>query len=211
MFANALTAAGTGHQFAAALDILETMTEINVLSTPKLLAVHDKAARVQVGGEQGYRVTTSNLGVTSETIEFIDTGIILDLTPYFDDEGNALVEVQPSISTVRLEEGIPVVNTTVVTTWVFAKSGETIFIGGLIQERKTKTREGIPYLSRIPLFGTLFGRTGRKISKSEFVVIMTFHVIYPEIERVNRNARRTTTEAEQEFGEEDFADLSAHP
>jgi type II secretory pathway component GspD/PulD (secretin) len=177
VFANVLTAAGSRHQFTAALDALQTKTKINALSTPKVLAIHGKPAKVQVGGEQGYRVTTVSDGIATETIEFIDTGIVLDITPYIDDERNILLKVQPSITSAVLEEGIPVTNTALVTTWLMAKNGETVFIGGLIQDSKTRATEALPCLGSIPVLGILFGRTFRGVDKSELVVLITPRVV----------------------------------
>ena len=112
-----------------------------------------------MGGQQGYRVTTTNLGVATETIEFIDTGTVLEITPYIDDDGNILLEVLPSITDAELEQGIPVTQTTAVSTWLLAKDGQTIFIGGLIQDKKEKVREMIPCLGSIDGVGALFGKT----------------------------------------------------
>ena len=111
IFANMITGAGTSYQFAAALDALRSVTKVNALSTPKVLAIHGKPAKVQVGGQQGYRITTVNQGISTESVEFIDTGIVLDITPYSDDRGNVLLNVRPSITSAVLEEGIPVTST----------------------------------------------------------------------------------------------------
>ncbi|MFC1824076.1 secretin N-terminal domain-containing protein, partial [Thermodesulfobacteriota bacterium] len=146
LFGNWLSAVGTQKQFAIALDFLQTKTKINTLSTPKILAIHGKPAKVQVGGQQGYRLTTTNVGVATESIAFIDTGTILEITAYIDDDANVLLNVKPEINSAELELGIPVVNSTVVETWLMAKDGETAFIGGLIQDSKNKTRDMIPCL-----------------------------------------------------------------
>jgi type II secretory pathway component GspD/PulD (secretin) len=178
IFGNMLVGAGTAHQFAAAIDALQTRTRVNTLSTPKVLAIHGRPAKVQVGGQQGYRLTTVNQGISTESIEFIDTGIVLEITPYIDDEGNVLLHVQPSITSATLEVGgIPVTNTALVSTYLLAKSGETVLIGGLIQDSKSKEREMIPCLGDIPILGLLFGQSSRRIDKSELVVLITLQVL----------------------------------
>jgi type II secretory pathway component GspD/PulD (secretin) len=177
VFANMITSVGTAHQFAAAIDALQSKTNVNSLSTPKVLAIHAKPAKVQVGGQQGYRVTTTNLGVATETIEFIDTGIVLELVPYIDNDGNVLLNVKPSITSAVLEAGIPVTNTTEVSTWMMTKSGQTILIGGLIQDSRTKTKEAIPCLGDIPGLSLLFGRNTRAVDKIEFAVLITPQVL----------------------------------
>ena len=85
--------------------------------------------------------------------------------------------MEPTINSAIIEEGIPVVNSTVVTTWLMAKNSETVFIGGLIQNTQNSTRTGIPCLGDIPLLGALFGRSTESSGKSELIVLITPHVI----------------------------------
>jgi type IV pilus secretin PilQ/predicted competence protein len=178
LFGGLLTGVGTRHQFAMALDILQDKTTVNILSTPRIMALHDKPARVQVGGQQGYRVTTISNGLAVESIEFIDTGTILDITPHIVDDENILLDVQPSIDAAQIEEGgLPVVRTTSVRTSLLVKSGQTIFIGGLIQDSKTRLREQVPLFGDIPIIGALFGRTVRSVAKSELIVLITPQIV----------------------------------
>ena len=202
LFFNVLTGSSS-RQFAAAIDALQEKTKVNTLSTPKVLAIHGQPAKVQVGGQQGYAVTTTNLGVSTETIEFIDTGIVLDITPYIDDDGNVLLNVKPSVTSAELEEGIPVTRTAFVDTWLLAKSGDTVLIGGLIQDNITRTRSEVPCLGDIPLLGLLFGQRGRKIDKVELVLLITPQIVdmkrksTAEVEAIMR-----TKDAEEGFKKE---------
>jgi type II secretory pathway component GspD/PulD (secretin) len=179
LFFNILTGSSS-RQFAAAIDALQEKTKVNTLSTPKVLAIHGQPAKVQVGGQQGYTVTTTNLGVSTETIEFIDTGIVLEIVPYIEDDGNVLLNVKPSVTSAELEEGIPVTRTAFVETWLLAKSGDTVLIGGLIQDNLTRTRSEVPCFGNIPLFGLLFGQRGRKIDKVELVLLITPQIVNME-------------------------------
>ena len=189
IFADVVAAAGSAHAFAAALDALQTKTRVNTLSTPKILAIHGKPARVQVGGKQGYKVTTVSANLATESIQFIDTGTILDITPYIDDENNVLLSVQPSINSAVIgPTGIPVVQSTTVNTWLMAKNGETVFIGGLISDNKRNSKNIVPCLGDIPVFGLLFGQTRRSIGKSELVVLITPQVLDAELKRSAQEA-----------------------
>jgi type II secretory pathway component GspD/PulD (secretin) len=202
LFFNVLTSSGS-RQFAAAIDALQEKTKVNTLSTPKVLAIHGQPAKVQVGGQQGYPVITTNLGVSTETIEFIDTGIVLEIVPYIDDDGNVLLNVKPSVTSAELEEGIPVTRTAFVETWLLAKSGDTVLIGGLIQDNITRTRSEVPCLGDIPLLGLLFGQRGRNIDKVELVILITPQIVdmkrknLAEVEAIMR-----TKEAEESFKKE---------
>ncbi len=202
IFSNLITAAGTDKQFTAALDALQSKTRINTLSTPKILAIHGKPAKVQVGGQQGYTVTTTNDGVSTETIEFIDTGTILQITPFIDDEDNILLDVRPSIRSARIEQGIPVVSSTEVATWLTAKNGETIFIGGLIQDTKTRTRDMIPCLGGVPGIGALFGRSTSGTGKSELVVLITPTVLNSSPSKAGSDMIEKTKKTEESFNKE---------
>jgi len=199
VFGNIITGTGSRHQFAAAIDALQTKTKVNTLSAPKILAIHGKKARVQVGGQQGYRVTTANQGISTETIEFIDTGTILEITPYISDEGSILLNVQPSIRSATIELGIPVVNATDVSTWLLAKDGETVFIGGLIRDTKTQTRNQVPILGSIPIIGWLFGKSADGIGKSELVVLITSQIVHTEANQMNREAQEKIRKKEENF------------
>jgi type II secretory pathway component GspD/PulD (secretin) len=197
-FGNIITSAGTRHQFTAALDALREETTINTISTPKILAIHGKPAKVQVGGQQGYEVTTISDGIATTSIEFIDTGTILEITPYIDDENNVLLKVQPSINTAELEEGIPVVRSTAVSTWLMAKNGETVFIGGLIQTAGTELRSGLPCLGNIPILGLLFGRSSQGTRKTELIVLITPQIVESGA-RKDQEVIRKTEEMQKHF------------
>jgi type II secretory pathway component GspD/PulD (secretin) len=200
VFANMITGAGTRHEFSVAVDALQAKTQVNILSAPKLLAIHGKKAKVQVGGQQGYKVTTlTGTGLATETIEFLDIGTILDITPYIDDDGNVLLNVHPSINSVTIDAatGVPTQKSTAVSTWLLAKSGETVFIAGLIEDTATKTREMVPCLGNAPGLGWLFRGTSRGTGKDELVVLITPEVLESERKRVDEEAIEKTNKAEE--------------
>ena len=202
LFFNILTGSGS-RVFAAAIDALQQKTKVSTLSTPKVLAIHGQPAKVQVGGQQGYTVTTTNLGVSTQTIQFIDTGIVLEIVPYIGDDGNVLLNVKPSVTSAQLEEGIPVTRTAFVETWLLAKSGETVLIGGLIQDNLTQTRNEVPCLGNLPLLGLLFGQRGRTTDKSELVLLITPQIIDMQNKSLGEvEAIMKTKKAEENFKKE---------
>lgn len=194
--ANLITAAGTRDQFTAAIQALQTKTQVNTLSTPKILAIHGKPSRVQVGGRQGYKTNTVNLGVVTETVNFLDTGTILDITPYIDDAGNVLLDVKPQINSVTIDTtGVPNQKTTTVSTSMLAKNGQTMFIGGLIEDTKTGIQNALPCLGSIPGLGLLFGSMNDSIGKSELIVLITPHII--DLETRSAEAIEKTNKLEE--------------
>jgi type II secretory pathway component GspD/PulD (secretin) len=210
LFGGLITGVGTRHQFAMALDVLQDKTKVNILSTPRIMALHGKSARVQVGGQQGYRVTTISNGLAVESIEFIDTGTILEITPHIVDNENILLEVQPSIDAARIEEGgLPVVKTTTVRTSLMARNGETIFIGGLIQESKTRQREQVPLFGDIPVIGALFGRSVRTVGKSELIVLITPQIVDHEYQKLQQPEIQKTNDLQKTLQQEPLPPLEA--
>jgi type II secretory pathway component GspD/PulD (secretin) len=200
IFANMIAGAGKRHEFTAAVNALQAKTKVNILSTPKLLAIHGKKARVQVGGQQGYKVTTvTGTGIATETIEFLDIGTILDITPYIDDDGNVLLNVNPSINSVTIDvkTGVPTQRSTAVSTWLLAKGGETVFIAGLIEDTESKTRNMVPCLGSLPGLGWFFRGTSRSTGKDELVVLITPKVLESERKRLDEEAVEKAKKAEE--------------
>lgn len=206
-FANFITGVGRNFDISAAIDALQTETNVDTLSTPKIIAIHGKPAKVQVGGEQGYRVTTVSDGISQETIEFIQTGTILEITPYINDNGKILLNVQPSIQSATIEEnGVPVVNTTEVSTWLMADNGETVFIGGLIQDEKILESRKVPLLGDIPFLGGLFSRLLRDSRRSELVVLITPRIVDDDQGIWRQEAIEKTMKMEKDLYKEPLPD-----
>ena len=198
--ANIVTAAGSRHQLMAAINALQEKTKVNFLSTPKILALHGKPSRVQIGGKFGYKTNTFTPTGTTEDVKFLDTGTILDITPYIDDDGNILLEVNPQINSAALSGGVPIQQTTTVKTSMLAKNGQTMFIGGLIEDSKTGTRNAIPCLGNIPGLGLLFGAMSDKISKVELIILITPQII--DLNRPNAEGLEKVRQIEDKLKKE---------
>ncbi len=197
------TAVGTAHEFTAAIAALQTITNVNTLSTPKILTIDGRPARVQVGGKTGYSTTITNLGVTTQQIQFIDTGTLLDISAVIGDKDNILLTVQPQItSAIVPASGIPSVTTTNVSTTLLTKSGQTVFIGGLIRESVQNTRETIPFLGKIPLVGSLFGYTNPEIDKTELVVLITPYILTEDIQKTTNEARGEVDKRNEKYAKD---------
>ena len=155
-----------------AIEALSEQGRVRALASPRLLTMENQEAEVLVGDRLGFRVTTTINQVTTESVEFIDSGVILRFTPSVDRHGRVLLEIHPEVSTGTITDGIPSVTTTEVTTQLLAEDGERVFIGGLIRDSKTESRRGIPGLSRIPFLGLLFSRSEWIDRSTETIVIV---------------------------------------
>ena len=165
--------------FAAALQSLEGIEETRTLAAPRLLAIDGAEAQIIIGDQLGFSVVTVVDNTIIQSVEFLDTGAQLSITPTIAGDGFVLMKIHPELSNGRLEQGLPSRTTSEVTTQVLIKDGHTLLIGGLIREREEKTRSGIPLLVRLPLLGNLFGRTTRSQQKSELVTLITPHILEP--------------------------------
>lgn len=163
--------------FEMFLDTLQQKGDLKTLATPKLVALDNKEAQIIIGGRLGYQVTTTINQVTTTSVEFLDFGTMLKITPRVGDDGYIFLSIYPKISDGVIQQGLPSETTTEVTTRVLVRDGESIFIGGLIRDRKEKTSKHIPILWNIPILGRLFGRTTDTLSKAETVIVITPRIV----------------------------------
>jgi len=159
------------------LNALSDRGRVHTLSTPKLLALEDEEASVIIGDRQGYKVTTTINQVTTESIEFLESGVILKVTPSIDDQGRILMAIHPEVSTGTIQDGLPSQTTTEVETELFAQNGRPIFIGGLIKSSSSFSRAGVPFLGSIPGIGRLFSSTEEIVINTETIILITPYIL----------------------------------
>jgi general secretion pathway protein D len=187
----------------AAIHASASDNRLKVVSSPTLLASNNKEARIQIGSSQPiltntYTTTgTATPGVVEGTIEYKDIGIILTVTPRISDGKLVTLDVAVESSTVakttlgNLAE-VPYFGKKTAKTTLSIMEGQMIVIGGLIEDRKTQTTEGVPFLSKIPVLGGLFGYKTDQVDKTETVLFLTPHVItdLDESNRVTQEIRQ---------------------
>ena len=184
-----------------ALDYLFTRGRLRTLSTPKLLALEDQEAEVVIGDRLGFRVTTTINQVTSETIEFLESGVILRVTPSVDGQNRIMLDIHPEVSTGRVEDGIPNQVTTEVTTQMLVENGQTIFIGGLIRSSLDQNREGVPVLGDIPVLGYAFSNKSESILNTETVVLITPYIMENHNHAINVSGKKRAERIKNELDE----------
>jgi general secretion pathway protein D len=170
---------------ASTFNALQRDGRLDVLSRPYILASDNQEASITVGQEVPFITNsrTTETGQTINTIEYEDIGIILNVTPHINPQGLVILDVAPEIShltdtTVPLSE---TVNATVyakrsATTQVAIHNGQTIVIGGLMEDRIADAVRKVPFLGDIPLLGALFRRTQKTKVKTELLIFLTPHV-----------------------------------
>jgi general secretion pathway protein D len=175
-------------RLAAAISASATEDKLKVISSPHVLASNNKEARIQIGQSQPiltntYTTTgTSTAGVVEGTIEYKDIGIILTVTPRISDGKLVTLDISVESSTVGKTAlgnlaDVPYFPKKTAKTTLSIMERQTVVIGGLIEERKETIKTGIPYLSKIPILGALFGYHTNALNKTETVLFLTPHVI----------------------------------
>ncbi|GIX45911.1 MAG: hypothetical protein KatS3mg131_0122 [Candidatus Tectimicrobiota bacterium] len=159
--------------FRLLLSALQERGRLNTLANPKILTVDGKEAQILIGAKLGFRVTTTTQTSTLESVEFLDVGTELVITPTIGEDGYILMHVHPKVSDGVVEAGLPSETTTEATTSVLVKDGETLVIGGLIREREEDVRSQVPGLGNLPLLGALFRQQRTRKEKTEIVVLIT--------------------------------------
>jgi type IV pilus assembly protein PilQ len=163
--------------FTLFLEALQNITEVDTLSSPSLLALDNKEATIIIGEKLGYYVTTATEATVLQSVEFLDTGTQLILTPRIIDDDRVIMKIHPEVSDGIVIDGLPSKNTAEVTTSLMAPDGGTIFIGGLIRDRKEDIKDRVPVLGSIPLLGALFSKTTNITSRTEIIVLITPHIV----------------------------------
>lgn len=164
-------------RFEAAIDALREITDVNMIATPKLLALDHREAQILIGSRLGYKTAFISETSTTETVQFLDVGTELRLTPHIAADGSLVMQLYPKVSDGVVTNGIPNETTTEVSTTVLARNGETIFIGGLIRTKEEKTENQVPLLGSIPVLGYLFKRVEETKQRSEIIILITPHIL----------------------------------
>jgi len=181
-----ITRRGVDRTFVAAtIDALESVSNVRTISSPSLMVRNNSQATINVGRQlpvQSTRFIGGTVGDTAGTIgnvQFINTGVILEVTPRVNPGGLVYLTIRQEVSSPG-DAGVggnPSINTRTISTEVAIQSGQTIMLGGLIQEDESVGRDGVPGLQRVPLVGGLFRSTSNSLTRTETLVLITPTVI----------------------------------
>ena len=175
------------HNYEFALDFVKSVGKVQILSAPHIVVVNNEEAKFMVGSREAYVTSTITTGevttTTAESVEFIDVGVTLYVTPTINKGGFVRMNIKPEISSVsdwlETTEGnrIPIVATSNVETDVLVKDGRTIIIAGLMKETEEKDLAKIPMLGNIPILGGLFRNVSDQYEKRELIIFLTPNII----------------------------------
>lgn len=165
-------------RFNATLNALFANGKAKILATPRIITVPGKEASIFIGDHIPVLTEKIENGVTVNTTEYVDAGIKLTYTPLVSEDDMITSAVHTEVSTAALVSEIRNYKITSRTadTYVRMRNGETLVIGGLINEEEQKNIQKIPFLSNIPILGELFKNRSTTKNKTEVMMILTPHI-----------------------------------
>jgi general secretion pathway protein D len=177
----------------AVLTLLDTYGNTKVVANPHIAALDNQKATIKAGNripinQQTFVGTGTGAptNAVTTTSQYIDTGVLLQVTPHINAGGLVTLDVQAEVSNPGQPacpiECAPPINTRSVQTLVAVQSGQTMVMGGLIGDTRQNTSNGIPILSRIPVLGGLFGSQQLKNDRTELVLFITPKVVENEVD-----------------------------
>ncbi|MDD5633078.1 MAG: type II secretion system secretin GspD, partial [Methylococcales bacterium] len=189
MFYNAGTVKALLHAEAS-------LDNVNVISSPSLMVLNNQKARINVGQQVPISTGSSSIplagGATTasfaqtNSIQYKDTGVTLDVTPRVNANGMVIMKLKQIVSKVvqvsatggsTTQQQSPTLDKKEIDSSVAVHDGETIVLGGLIDEQVETVRNGIPWLYQLPVIGSLFGGTTKNNTKTELVILITPRVV----------------------------------
>ncbi|MBR0697758.1 type II secretion system secretin GspD [Bradyrhizobium lablabi] len=183
---------------ASTLSALNALTHVNVISTPSLMVLDNKTARLQIGDQVPITTQTATSTVTAQTaivnsITMQDTGVILSVTPRVNESGRVQLEIEQEVSAVTKTTTSNIDSPTIqqrrVKTTVVVNDGEVLALGGMIQEQRDKGSNQVPLLGDIPGIGAVFSSRKDNVQKTELVILIT-----PRVVRDGTESRLVTEE-----------------
>jgi len=191
--------------FAALMEFLQTQGDVQVLSSPRIAALNNQMAVLKVGTDDFF-VTgiTTNISSSASvngsavitptiTVQPFFSGVALDVTPQIDDDGNIILHVHPSVSSVAERSKVvnlgtlgnytlPLASSTVseTDTLVRVRDGSIVAIGGLMNASRSDSRTGVPGASDLPWLGQLFRSNQHSQTKQELVILIKPTVVHSQ-------------------------------
>ncbi|KAB7765496.1 type II secretion system secretin GspD [Xanthomonas maliensis] len=201
-----------GKNAAAIITALDKVTDVRLLQTPSVFVRNNAEATLNVGSRIAINSTSINTGIgvdsSYSSVQYIDTGVILKVRPRVTKDGMVFLDIVQEVSspgdrptaclsataTINAAACNVDINTRRVKTEAAVQSGDTIMLAGLIDDSTTNGSNGVPFLSKLPVVGALFGTKSRTSNRREVIVLIT-----PSIVRNPQEARNLTDEYGQKF------------
>lgn len=170
----------------AVLNMLASESNISIISSPTLLVLNNQEASIQVGAEvpvttqQQQSTDTADSNIIN-SIEYRETGILLNVKPRVNSGGLVIMDVEQEASSVPDDQAgaglTPRIQQRKLKSTIAINSGDTVILGGLIEDNRTRSDTGVPLLHSLPVVGALFGSKSDNQDRTELLVMITPRVI----------------------------------
>jgi type IV pilus secretin PilQ/predicted competence protein len=163
----------------ATINALATEGKTKVLSAPRVITLNNKEAKIQVGSKLPFStVTIAQSGVSTQSITFVDVGIMLQVTPVINADNRVRLHVKPEVSLPgQITSAGPQIDTRNADTEVIIRDGETLVIGGLIDEQTRQSVSKVPILGDIPVLGMFFRSSIDQKNRTELLIFLTPRIV----------------------------------
>ncbi len=176
-----------GGDLNVVLSALKSVGETKILSNPHIAVMDGSPASIKVITDEPYaeaQLESGSTNVVGETIQFIEVGVSLEVTPRINDEDMVSMTIRPEVSskigTYDAFRPVPIIRRSLAETSVMIKNGETIIIAGMIENQKDENESRVPLLGRIPIIGLLFKSMRESSSNNELIVFLTPRIVSGE-------------------------------
>ena len=186
-----------GHaQVNATIRAAQTRGTVQILSRPTLIASNNAEASFLVGSQRPFvqvsRALPTDTPSIDQVVQYKDVGTQLTVKPTINEDGYVSLVIQQEVNNATDESQFdaPIISTREAKTQVLVKDGQTIVLGGLRDQERDVTKEGIPILSQLPLIGALFGGVSRTNNKTDIFIFLTPTIIRSDQDVDSVTARR---------------------
>jgi type IV pilus assembly protein PilQ len=171
------------------LRALDEVQDTMILARPRLMALNRQRAQVLVGERVAYLSTTSTDTTTTQTVQYLDTGVKLMFRPFISNDGSIRMELYPSVSNAKrtqITAGaeailVPDEFTNEITTNVRVRDGETLVLGGLFKEENQIINSQVPFLGDVPILGAAFSGYDNTIQRKEIIFLITPTIVHDDL------------------------------
>lgn len=188
----------SGSDWRAVINALSARSKVKSLSSPSVLVQDNREANIQVGNQQPIQtsqtVNTSNTGVLTQNVELKDTGVQLKVKPRVNNGGLVIMDIMQEVTDVGATDTATGQRTFLkrsIESTVAIQSGDTIILGGLIQDNNNSGDSGVPFLHKVPVLGTLFGSKNQGTNRTELLITISPRAInqYQDFNKIGEEFR----------------------
>ncbi len=170
----------------AKLEASEEQGDVRIVSSPRILTLDNKKAKIKQGEEIAYHEESESGGTTTS---FKDVDLLLEVTPHVtpDNRISMTILITKNDISSYTSDGVPNLSTNEAETELLVSNNDTVVIGGVVKTTNSQDNDGIPFLTGIPVIGYLFGVDTQKDNRTELLIFLTPSIVQLEQKRNVKN------------------------